>query len=442
MKPIFACLFAALLFCNSISAQQKKTGKAPLFSYNITFSDYRLPGQIKDSSFSTALENGDWYKPGKKSFGMGISWWKALSTHIDFSGSLTGTFSNFPALFVKGDSIGQAKFTPQLDALVHLNMFTEKATVNPFLTAGVGAGLFSNQFAAYAPIGVGLKFRFNGGAFLIMQTQWRKKLTDGINDDYLHYSFGFAQSLAKNKTKTDPVISEPTIQIPADKDGDGVEDAKDECADIAGTLKGCPDSDGDGVADKNDNCPNEKGTLNGCADTDGDGIADKDDQCKDAAGLIRYNGCPIPDTDKDGLNDEEDKCPNEAGTTLTNGCPEVKPEVKQKAEYAAKSIFFKFASDVLLDASLKPLNEIATILKEYPDLKLVIDAHADNRGTPERNMYWSERRAKAVADFFTSNGIDVVRITYKGYGDTQPIGNNKTYAGRAKNRRVELKLSY
>ena len=105
MKPILASLFAAILFCNTIAAQQKKTGKAPLLSYNITFSDYRLPRQIKDSSFSTALENGDWYKPSKKSFGLGISLWKELTTHVDFSGSLTETFSNFPALFVKGDSI-------------------------------------------------------------------------------------------------------------------------------------------------------------------------------------------------------------------------------------------------------------------------------------------------------------------------------------------------
>lgn len=82
--------------------------------------------------------------PVKISFGIGLGWRKPLSCHIDLSGSLTDTFSNFPALFVKGHSIGQAKFTLQLNALIHLNMFTDKATVNPFLTAGLGARLFSN----------------------------------------------------------------------------------------------------------------------------------------------------------------------------------------------------------------------------------------------------------------------------------------------------------
>ncbi len=417
MKPILASLFAAILFCNTIAAQQKKTGKSPLLSYNISFSDYRLPKQIKDSSISRALKNGDWYKPGKKSFGLGVNWWKHLTTHIDFSGSLTGTFSNFPALFVKGDSIGQAKFTPQIDALVHLNMFTEKATVNPFLTAGLGAGLFSDQFAAYAPLGVGLKFRFKEGAFLILQTQWRKKLTDGINDDYLHYTIGFAQATAKNKTKTESQKTTQSIPIKADKDGDGFEDAKDECADIAGTLNGCPDADRDGITDKYDNC-------------------------KDISGLIRYKGCPIPDNDKDGVNDEDDKCLNEAGTIENNGCPEVKTQPTEKTEYPLKTIFFKFKSHQLFSASVGVLNEITQLLIANPDLQLYITGHADNYGTPERNMYWSELRAKAVTDYFISKEINAARITSKSYGDTQPISDNKTEAGKAKNRRVELKLSY
>jgi outer membrane protein OmpA-like peptidoglycan-associated protein len=160
------------------------------------------------------------------------------------------------------------------------------------------------------------------------------------------------------------------------------------------------------------------------------------------AGLARYNGCPIPDSDKDGVNDEEDKCPNEAGVLANNGCPEIKQEVKQKIEFAAKNIFFQFASDVILKKSYAALNQVVTVLQQNPSLKLSIAAHADNLGTPERNMMWSERRAKAVADYFISKGIAADRITYKGYGDTQPVASNKTAKGRAANRRVEMKVDY
>jgi outer membrane protein OmpA-like peptidoglycan-associated protein len=371
-----------------------------------------------------------------------VSYWKGLTAKIDASGNLTGTFSNFPANFVKDDSIGQAGFSGQLDALLHLRAFKEKARVNPFLTVGAGIGYFPDKVALYAPLGTGLQFRFNEGTYLFLQAQWRKKLSNGINNDYLHYSLSFAQHNPFGKKKKEAVITEPDPVLPPDADGDGFADANDRCPTEKGNLNGCPDSDNDGVADKDDQCPTEKGTLNGCPDSDNDGVADKDDKCKDAAGLARYGGCPIPDTDNDGVNDEADKCPNEAGTAGNKGCPEIKEEIKQKIGFAAKNIFFQFASDIILKKSFVSLNEVAKVLAENPSLKLTIAAHADNRGTPERNMMWSERRAKAVADYFISKGIAAERIAYKGFGDTQPAGDNKTAAGRALNRRVEMNVDY
>ena len=444
MKPTQLLTVLALMGCLVLKAQKQSALKPRLFSYNISFADYSLPKEIKDSSFTKAFQQKEWYKPANKSFGFGISYWEGLTSNIDFSGSLTGTFSNFPANFVKDDSIGQAKFSTQLDALIHVRALKESARVNPFLTAGIGAGYFPGKFAVYAPLGTGLQFRFNEGSYLFVQMQWRKKLTSSINNDYLHYSFGFAQHNPFKKKKEDVAIVEPAVKpvMPPDKDGDGFEDKYDLCPDVKGTMNGCPDTDGDAVADKDDHCPTEKGNINGCPDTDGDNVPDKLDKCKDITGVVQYDGCPVPDTDKDGVNDEEDKCPNEAGIVINGGCPEIKQEVNQKVAYAAKNIFFAFASDEIIKASFKPLNEVAKILQENPELKLSVAAHADNRGTPERNLMWSERRAIAVADYFISKGIAADRISYKGYGDTQPIADNKTEKGRAQNRRVEMKVDY
>lgn len=436
-------IFLAALFCNTAAQAQSNSKKPALLSYNVTFSDYRLPAAISQTSLSDALQQKDWYKPGTKSFGLSVAWWKQLTSHIDFSAGIAGTFSNFPANFVQTDSIGQAKFSTQLDLLLHAKAFKASAAVNPFLTAGLGAGSFPDQFAVYAPLGAGLQFRFKEGAFLLLQAQWRKRLTEGIQNDYLHYSIGFAQSLARQKKTTATEAAPQLVHImPPDEDGDGWEDSKDECPGAKGTVKGCPDSDGDGVADKDDKCPTVAGKLRGCPDTDNDGIADKDDKCPGVSGLARYNGCPIPDSDGDGINDEEDKCPKVAGITANNGCPEIKPEIKEKVSFAARKILFHFASAELLESSLKSLYEVASILIENPSLKLSIEAHADNRGTPERNLMWSERRAKAVADYLIGKGIQPDRITWKGFGDTQPVADNKTEQGREQNRRVELKLGY
>lgn len=442
MKPNLLLTLLAVTALTFANAQDKPQKKPRLFSYNVSFSDYSTSQFIKDSSISKAIDSGDWYRPGKKSFGLGVSYWKGLTPTIDFSASLTGTFSNFPAGFVKNDSIGQASFTPQLDALIHIKLLKEKAKVNPFITAGLGAGYFKDQFAAYAPLGTGLQFRFTQGAYLILQMQWRKALA-GINNDYLHYSIGFAQSASLVKKQKEPVVvKEPAPVLPPDKDGDGTEDKADLCPDMKGTLNGCPDTDGDGIADKDDPCPNDKGTINGCPDSDGDDVADAEDKCKDVAGVARYNGCPVPDSDKDGVNDEEDRCPTDAGITDNNGCPEIKQEVKQKIEFAAKNIFFRFGSDEILQQSFKPLNEVVKVLQDNPELKLTIDAHADNVGKPEANVILSEKRAKAVAAYFISKGIAADRMTTNGYGDTKPVADNNTAAGRAKNRRVEMKVNY
>ena len=437
-------LLLTLVLCYKPVVAQKSGKKPSILSYNITFSDYQLPASIKATSLQEALQQKDWYKPGSKSIGLSVAWWKQIHPYIDFSGGITGTFSSFPANFVADDPIGQARFSTQLDMLLHLRAFKEQATFNPFLTAGLGAGHFPGKSAVYAPLGTGIQVKFKEGAFLQLQAQWRKRLSNGIQNDYLHYSIGFAQSLAKNRKKTDVTTTtpEPTPVLPPDADGDGWEDAKDECPDLKGSVKGCPDTDGDGIADKLDQCPTEAGKLNGCPDDDGDGIANKDDQCPGVAGLERYKGCPIPDSDGDGINDEEDRCPKEAGLTTNNGCPEIKPEIKEKVNYAARNILFRFASAELLPSSIKSLNEVVQILSDNPELKLTIEAHADNRGTPERNLMWSERRAKAVADYFISKGINPERLNWKGYGDTQPLADNKTEKGRSQNRRVIMKLDY
>jgi outer membrane protein OmpA-like peptidoglycan-associated protein len=207
-----------------------------------------------------------------------------------------------------------------------------------------------------------------------------------------------------------------------------------------------PDTDKDGINDDNDKCPTVPGVARyqGCPipDTDKDGINDEDDKCPNDAGVARYQGCPVPDTDGDGVNDEEDKCPSVAGVVENQGCPPIKAEVKKKVDYAAKNILFATSSYRLLPASNRGLNDVVKILAADPNLKLVIDGYTDNTGKPETNQALSEKRAGAVKTYFVKKGIEGDRITVNGHGEEDPIADNKTAAGKRKNRRVELKLTY
>lgn len=245
----------------------------------------------------------------------------------------------------------------------------------------------------------------------------------------------------------------PTVAGPAvtwgcpDRDADSIGDTEDKCPDEPGTIKynGCPvpDTDKDGINDDEDKCPAVSGTAKyqGCPvpDTDGDKINDEADMCPDKAGPVEFNGCPVPDSDGDGLNDKDDLCPQEKGIAGNNGCPEVRKEIIEKVNYAAKNIFFDYGSDKLSAQSYNSLNEVVTILKKNAQLDLQIEGHTDNTGNAVYNLNLSERRANAVKKYFTDKGIEEQRLKAAGFGQEKPVADNSTPAGQAKNRRVELK---
>ena len=84
------------------------------------------------------------------------------------------------------------------------------------------------------------------------------------------------------------------------------------------------------------------------------------------------------------------------------------------------------------------IDQIAQLMKDNPELKLSIEGHTDNVGTPQNNKVLSENRAKAVMNAVVNLGIDSSRLTAVGWGQERPIADNRTEDGRAKNRRVEI----
>ena len=93
-------------------------------------------------------------------------------------------------------------------------------------------------------------------------------------------------------------------------------------------------------------------------------------------------------------------------------------------------------------ASLAQLDELSEILKRYEAANLIIEGHADSQGEDAYNLALSQKRTESVKTYLMGKGIMESRLTAIGYGESRPIADNNTAAGRAKNRRVELKTSY
>lgn len=113
-------------------------------------------------------------------------------------------------------------------------------------------------------------------------------------------------------------------------------------------------------------------------------------------------------------------------------------EIEQSGHVAIYGIHFDTGQAAILPDSEKTLTEIAKLLADSPDLKLRIEGYTDNVGQAAANQGLSERRAQAVVAWLTGRGVQAARLAAKGLGAANPVADNSTDEGRAKNRRVEL----
>ena len=109
-----------------------------------------------------------------------------------------------------------------------------------------------------------------------------------------------------------------------------------------------------------------------------------------------------------------------------------------KDGFIALDILFDTGKSTIKEESLPIIDQICELLKSAPDMKVSIEGHTDNTGTPQGNKTLSESRAKAVMDAVAAKGIDKSRMSSEGWGQEKPVADNRTEEGRAKNRRVEI----
>jgi OOP family OmpA-OmpF porin len=246
---------------------------------------------------------------------------------------------------------------------------------------------------------------------------------------------------------------------PIDADADGVPDGLDHCA---GTPRGAlvdstgchKDSDGDDVPDGVDTCPNTPPEVpvdaTGCPfDSDADGVIDGLDRCPNtqAGTTVDSYGCPV-DSDDDGVLDGLDKCPSTPANARVDvdGCPivvsEKEVELLDTGKITVQNVSFDTGKWTIRPESFAVLDEIGGVLIQWPDLRIEIGGHTDARGSDRMNQGLSEKRANAVREYLLTRFPQIRgdQYTSAGYGEKQPIADNETPTGMAKNRRVEFKV--
>ncbi len=177
-------------------------------------------------------------------------------------------------------------------------------------------------------------------------------------------------------------------------------------------------------------------------DADGDGVPDARDRCPSGRGPAENRGCPDEDRDADGLVDRLDECPDLAGPADRGGCPrEAAVKLTGDRIQFDETMYFDTDEDVIQARSFPLLDAIAKVIAAHPEVKLVrVEGHADAQGEMAHNLKLSERRAQAVVRALVSRGVEAARLLAAGFGPSRPVAGNDTDEGRARNRRVELRV--
>lgn len=164
-------------------------------------------------------------------------------------------------------------------------------------------------------------------------------------------------------------------------------------------------------------------------DEDGDGVFDRRDTCPDTPPNtpVDNNGCPIPQYPAAVQPPEPTITPAEEVITLSDN---------------QGAVLFDFDKSNLTNEARKQLDAVMGRLKNANVVSIKVVGHTDSRGSDAYNQKLSERRAASVATYLVSQGLPSEKISTEGKGESQPVADNTTDEGRAKNRRVELHLSH
>ena len=299
-----------------------------------------------------------------------------------------------------------------------LYSFRTDRNLSPYIIGGIGmtntdSDVMDAENTAAGTFGLGLRYRFGDSRVsLRLEHRIRSEFRNTVTNDDRITSLGLQFGFGGEETLPAPAPAAPD----GDADGDGVSDSRDMCPDTPAGVKvdarGCPrDSDRDGVFDDDDQCPN---TYPGAA--------------------VDARGCEL-DGDGDTVVDRLDECPNTR--------PDVRVDVKGceiRAVINLPGVNFETNSDRLLPGAGQVLNDAAATMRMNKDLVVEVAGHTDSDGSAEYNEGLSERRAITVRDYLVDRGVNSGNFTVKGYGEALPIADNTTAEGKARNRRVELRV--
>jgi hypothetical protein len=199
MKKLFILLFVTCLLTDSF-AQKGDYIRPSALGVSFSLTDYTTAQRIRNTSLSTVINRKQRAKFKDMAPGLAVSYFKGLRDHIDFVGTLNGTFVSVP---IEGQTTtSNDQFSLESDASVNLKLFSDKYIFTPYLSVGIGISTYDSEFGAFLPLGGGLKLNLFDEAAIFVNSQYRVPVITETGNYHFFHSFGIAGVIGKKKEAT------------------------------------------------------------------------------------------------------------------------------------------------------------------------------------------------------------------------------------------------
>jgi len=191
-----------------LSAQVIPEKKPSTLAFHVFYNDFNTTQLIRTSSLKNVLKNHLWTKIGAMQMGLGINYLKGIHKKVDFIASIDGSWTDY--LFKDGTTNGSSQFLFDTNVGLNLKLLTDRHTLVPYLSSGIGFSAYQGKTGFYVPVGAGLQFNVFNEAFIFTNVQYRRALSTNVND---HFYYAIGVGLSIGKTKIEPTKMLDTTRL-------------------------------------------------------------------------------------------------------------------------------------------------------------------------------------------------------------------------------------
>lgn len=194
MKNVLAALIVSCLLSTNIFAQDKPIRPAAL-GVSFIMNDFNTAQRIRNGSLSQVFRDKSWSKFKEMSPGLALTYFKGLKPNVDFAGTLAASFVNYP---LRNKPAGSSDaLLLEGDVSANFKLLDESYWVTPYVTAGVGASKYRGYYAAFLPVGLGIKVNLFDEAAVFLGSQYRIPVSYETGNYHFIYSFGISGVIGK-----------------------------------------------------------------------------------------------------------------------------------------------------------------------------------------------------------------------------------------------------